>query len=1407
MHEAHGVAHLDVKPENILVSRNYTAKLCDFDTVLPLGKRVQKMRGTPEYHPPENFLRSAWYTVSEGSDVWALALVSFEVLHGSYAWEFPNSNDEGWVNFQANNRSAHEPWKFMSHSLLDYFDAGLDPNPKKRSNIADLKGFIEQEWIVEAQAFKVARLTGVQPSPAKPPQVDNDVSQLTLQAVRPALNNSGHWIVNVVPIDCGNHHKYQIVCSPPAESAKVGRLACCERYSKLLALHRTATSLFPTDTPTSFPRKKIVGRKQTEFVLRRAEGLAEYFESAMTIETIKSFWAEQPEMITVAEDPTIGAPESSNEFMKRAPLTESADDLMVTPLDEDGFSKLPWRTSPDPAAPSTGPVAAANSRRNRYKDIHVKWDTRVKLKLFSSTDYINANYIHDRTGKRSFISAQAPLPNYLSEWWQMIWTEGVTVIVMLSKLVEKDVCKVHRYWPEELVKSGDDHGVDYGTFSVHWRSTEVRHGFSSNELEVRHQGKSRTITHIWVQSWPDFGVPTTRGGLADPIDTLALIDYVRAQREPGTGPVLVHCSAGVGRTGTVIAIDQAIDELHETGKVDMLSVIKRLRKNRYNMVQRVAQYKFAWQAVISHAKALLAGRPRAGTICSLSSSLSSKASARLRRESRMGMDLGIWELQTRGEDEVFVLKPDATPIKISAKDDPDADTAVAPATESAVVLGEQHLGLSVKVSGYKSHGRLRFVGLHAVHKTPRVGVELEAAEGKNDGTVAGHTYFHCAAGHGLLTHPNKVTLIDNDVDIERLTIGARVAVQGYPTLGTLRFYGEHHINPSVRCGVELDAPFGRNNGTVRGHEYFKCPRNHGVLVSPKKVRVLSAITDGDVNKAVVVKGYGCHGVLKYFGPHSAKSGLRAGVELNLELGKNNGTVGGHKYFECDDDCGVLVNPDKVSLIEELEEMDSFISGGEGVPGEPFLSELQIGQAEVAEQSASDLANDIAGFGIAFSLGGAAGVSHSLASFEQEPMAIDDIELEMIDDEANPIYAMASDVLVESEKSAIQSGGTLGVSTIPSVPETSSAVRPVPEATGPSELPDSAAPTLLNRNHEQTELAGQVQKETLRVVSQSGDVYGTVRKVGGSSEASTADMPRTKSKKASKTTHLKLVFDRPTSGAFRGFGFGFATEEDGKKLITKVMSGGASHRKLVVGDVVLTINGTAVNTAAVTHETVVKMISSSEVQLVMEVSRRISKLTVAIDLQQDESMEIGACRNTHQPMDRGPEQSAVRMCAALLDFVIVSLVLLSDRRYCIVVTLVTDPLGSHCIRVPVCLCDSKELAKAGTGVEVTVIKDSSPAKGKLKVGDLLLEAAGQSLGSLSISACETLVNTGPSVVLRLQRVTNKRIRKDRVPQKSIRLREKVCASQVNHLCAIHTYVSISNFLVGIVYVFFGIPPNT
>ncbi|XP_038636828.1 receptor-type tyrosine-protein phosphatase R isoform X1 [Scyliorhinus canicula] len=228
--------------------------------------------------------------------------------------------------------------------------------------------------------------------------------------------------------------------------------------------------------------------------------------------------------------------------------------------------------------------------KNRYKTILPNPHSRVCLIPKSqdepvSNTYINANYIRGYRGQqRAYIATQGPMINTVNDFWRMVWQEDCPVIVMITKLKEKNE-KCVLYWPEKR-------GI-YGKVEVLVNSvTECEH-YIIRDLTLKHEGKSQNIKHYWYKSWPDHKTPDS----AQPLLQLMLKVEETRQKSPGRGPVVVHCSAGIGRTGCFIAITIGCHQLKNEGVVDILSIVCQLRVDRGGMIQTSEQYGFVHHAL------------------------------------------------------------------------------------------------------------------------------------------------------------------------------------------------------------------------------------------------------------------------------------------------------------------------------------------------------------------------------------------------------------------------------------------------------------------------------------------------------------------------------------------------------------------------------------------------------------------------------------------------------------------------------------------------------------------------------------------------------------------------------------------------------------------------------------------
>ncbi|KAM7108363.1 receptor-type tyrosine-protein phosphatase eta isoform 3-T3 [Ciconia maguari] len=232
-----------------------------------------------------------------------------------------------------------------------------------------------------------------------------------------------------------------------------------------------------------------------------------------------------------------------------------------------------------------------NRGKNRYNNVLPYDISRVKLSDQSSAtnDYINANYMPGYNSKKAFIAAQGPLPNTIEDFWCMIWEKNIYSIVMLTKCVEQARTKCEQYWPDKQSKS-------YGDIIVTMVSEIVLPEWTIRDFTVEKSNtpESHTVRQFHFTSWPDHGVPET----TDLLINFRHLVHEYSSQNPIDSPTLVHCSAGVGRTGTFIAIDRLIQQIEMENTVDVYGVVYDLRMHRPLMVQTEDQYVFLNQCVM-----------------------------------------------------------------------------------------------------------------------------------------------------------------------------------------------------------------------------------------------------------------------------------------------------------------------------------------------------------------------------------------------------------------------------------------------------------------------------------------------------------------------------------------------------------------------------------------------------------------------------------------------------------------------------------------------------------------------------------------------------------------------------------------------------------------------------------------
>lgn len=233
--------------------------------------------------------------------------------------------------------------------------------------------------------------------------------------------------------------------------------------------------------------------------------------------------------------------------------------------------------------------------KDRYKTILPNPETRVVLKSLDEEPgpdrYINANYIRGYQGApKVYIATQGPMVHTVGDFWDMVWQERAPAIVMLTRLKEEQQ-KCELYWPQS-----DTEPETFGQFRLGVTNRSEKNGFTITDISVQLNSESRRVRHFWFSSWPDHHIPECTSALlrlVQEVDNFCSRTVTDEAQDRG-GPVIVHCSAGIGRSGCFIASSVCCKQLRDTGAVDVLETVCQLRLDRGGMIQTSEQYQFLY---------------------------------------------------------------------------------------------------------------------------------------------------------------------------------------------------------------------------------------------------------------------------------------------------------------------------------------------------------------------------------------------------------------------------------------------------------------------------------------------------------------------------------------------------------------------------------------------------------------------------------------------------------------------------------------------------------------------------------------------------------------------------------------------------------------------------------------------
>ncbi|KAE8292694.1 Tyrosine-protein phosphatase non-receptor type 7 [Larimichthys crocea] len=273
--------------------------------------------------------------------------------------------------------------------------------------------------------------------------------------------------------------------------------------------------------------------------------------------------------------------------------------------------------------------------KDRYKAILPNPESRVILRSSEEEAgpdrYINANYIRGYKGApRAYIATQGPMLHTVGDFWDMVWQERSSIIVMVTRLKENNE-KCELYWPQPRERRGrrrlkeersrggggeeeEEKGETgrFGRFLLRVKDSREKDGFTVTDMEIQLCAERRPVRHYWFTSWPDHHIPQCTAPLLRLVEEVET--YSKSLLPPSSqpitapvtdrGPIIVHCSAGIGRTGCFIVGSIGCQQLRESGQVDILETVCQLRLDRGGMIQTTEQYQFLYSMLAQYSSQL-----------------------------------------------------------------------------------------------------------------------------------------------------------------------------------------------------------------------------------------------------------------------------------------------------------------------------------------------------------------------------------------------------------------------------------------------------------------------------------------------------------------------------------------------------------------------------------------------------------------------------------------------------------------------------------------------------------------------------------------------------------------------------------------------------------------------------------